>query len=92
MWAECFRSRRIFAGCSATIFRPADFHFLEPAPPECDFLIVALGSAPYIFVSAQIVHEESIDVDGQTMSLMGCRFVARIKGVLYGHRLGEQES
>jgi hypothetical protein len=71
---------------------PSGFSYLESTPPECDFLIVALGSAPYIFVSAQALHHEPIEVDGQTMYLMGCRFVARIKGVLYGHRLGESES
>lgn len=71
---------------------PSGFSYIETTPPDCDFLIVALGSAPFIFVSAQLLRHEPIEVDGQTMYLMGCRFVARIMGVPYGHRLGESES
>ena len=71
---------------------PSGFSFIEASPPDCDLLIVALGSAPYIFVSAQVVHQEPIEVDGQNLFLMGCHFVARVKGAIYGHRLGDAEN
>lgn len=68
---------------------PTGFSFLTPRVPTSEYLVVALGSAPYIFVSACVAHCTSQQVDNRRMFLVGCRFVARIKGIVYGHNLGE---
>ena len=70
---------------------PSGFSFLSPTVPTSEYLIVALGSAPYIFVSACVVHCKSQRRDDEQVFLVGCRFVARIKGAVYGSRLGETE-
>ncbi len=68
---------------------PSGFSFLAAEPPDCEYLVVALGSCPYIFVSAHVVHAAAQLIDGVELFAVGCRFVARIKGIVYGQRLGE---
>lgn len=70
---------------------PSGFSFLTPHVPTSEYLVVALGSAPYIFVSACVVHCTSQQYENRRMFLVGCRFVARIKGAVYGNKLGEAE-
>ncbi len=67
---------------------PGGFSFFERQPLKCEFLVVALGDAPFIFISAQIVRHRVTEFAGEAGYLVGCRFVARIKGVDYGHQLG----
>jgi hypothetical protein len=69
---------------------PCGFSFLEPSLPECEYLVVALGAVPYIFLSARVVHHVAQESAGEPLFLIGCRFVARIKGVVYGRRLGQE--
>ena len=68
---------------------PNGFSFLTAELPECEYLVVALGTCPYIFMSAHVVHCASQWIAGVEVFNIGCRFVARIKGIVYGHRLGE---
>jgi hypothetical protein len=68
---------------------PSGFSFLAAEPPDCEYLVVALGKCPYIFVSAHVVHCATQLIDREEPFVVGCRFVARIKGIVYGHHLGK---
>jgi len=57
---------------------PTGFSFYSPEPYVEKDLIVALGKAPFIFISAEVVHQRPVDLDGEQMLLVGCRFIARI--------------
>jgi hypothetical protein len=70
---------------------PTGFSFVEAELPKHEHLIVALGKAPYIFVSAEIVHSDLMEINGKAACLVGCRFLSRIKGVVYGYQLGDDD-
>ena len=57
---------------------PGGFSFTSYRPPESDWVIVALGTIPFIFIVAEIRHKNPIRTDeGQEFSV-GCRFVKRL--------------
>ena len=67
-------------------FRPVRCHDLSPtgfsfyADASCpdEYLVVALGAAPPIFVSAVVVHQRPVQVEGREVLLVGCRFMTRL--------------
>ena len=54
------------------------FSFLAEQLPHSDYLLVALGTSPFTFVSAQVLHGRMIRVEGEKHLLIGCRFLRRI--------------
>ncbi len=63
---------------------PTGFSFVASDRPDTEYLVVALGAAPFIFVSAQIMHQWPEQVKGKPMYVVGCRFVSRIKSPDFG--------
>lgn len=57
---------------------PTGFSFLAPQPPSSERLVVALGDAPYIYVTAAVVHQHRLELQGETRHLVGCRFISRL--------------
>ncbi len=55
------------------------FSYLSDEPPGCEQVIVALGSGPFILVSARVVHHSPTFVEGTKSNIVGCQFVARIE-------------
>lgn len=66
----------------------AGFSYVSAQEPDCEFLIAALGAAPFLFLTAQVEHERPLLVLGRTFRLVGCRFVTRLRDVDYGPVLG----
>jgi len=58
---------------------PTGFSYLASAPPDCEYLVVALGPSPSIILSAQVVHHWPVQADGELRLVVGCRFISRIK-------------
>ena len=54
------------------------FSYLAEQLPQSDYLLVALGTSPFTFVSAQVLHGRMIRVEGEKQLLIGCRFLRRI--------------
>ncbi len=63
---------------------PTGFSFVSNDPPDSEYLVVALGAAPFIFVSAQIVHHWPDEAEGKPVWIAGCRFIARINTPEFG--------
>jgi hypothetical protein len=63
---------------------PTGFSFVASDPPNTEYLVVALGAAPFIFVSAEIVHQWPDEAEGKPVWIVGCRFVSRIKTPEFG--------
>ncbi|HUY89465.1 MAG TPA: GGDEF domain-containing protein [Pirellulales bacterium] len=56
------------------------FSFLLPQPPRFDSIIVALGMPPNVtYLTGRIVHTSASSPNGQSMYLVGCRFMGRIE-------------
>lgn len=56
------------------------FSFLLPRPPAFDSIIVALGMPPNVtYLSGRVVHTSASSPNGQSMFLVGCRFVGRVE-------------
>jgi len=56
------------------------FAYLSPEPPTEESLIVALGSVPFTFLSAQVMHHRPIAQGSAIEYLVGCRFTGRLSG------------
>ena len=57
---------------------PTGFSFLAAGPPHVEHLVVALGVATYTYLTAAVVHQQLLEVDGQSQYLIGCRFISRL--------------
>lgn len=56
------------------------FSFHLPQPPAFDSIIVALGMPPNVtYLSGRVVHTSASSPNGQSMFLVGCRFVGRVE-------------
>jgi diguanylate cyclase len=56
------------------------FSFLLPQPPAFDSIIVALGMPPNVtYLSGRVVHTSASSPNGQSMVLVGCRFLGRVE-------------
>lgn len=54
------------------------FSYLASEPPTEENLIVALGSVPFTFLSAQVMHHKPIGRGDVPEYLVGCRFTGRL--------------
>jgi len=54
------------------------FSYFLPEAPEYDFLVLALGRAPFTFVIARAVHFETVETERGRQYLVGCRFLRKI--------------
>ena len=52
--------------------------YLSDEPAESDEFLVALGVVPFVFIKTQVVRQEPIVRDGQSLFRIACRFVSRI--------------
>jgi hypothetical protein len=52
--------------------------YLTPELPDSQQLIVALGTVPFLFLTAQIVRHERVVREGQATYRVACRFTGRI--------------
>ena len=56
------------------------FSFLLDQPPEFDSIIVALGMPPNVtYLTGRIVHTRNNSPNGESMFLVGCRFLSRVE-------------
>lgn len=62
---------------------PGGFSFYAATPCPDEYLVVALGKAPYIFVSAAVVHQRPTQTEAGEIMLVGCRFISRIRQPSY---------
>jgi len=60
------------------------FSYLSATAPDCEYLVVALGKRPYLFVTAQVIRHAAQQIGERTVFLVGCRFVSRIKDHDFG--------
>ena len=60
------------------------FSFLSDDSPGCEYLVVALGKSPYMFVSTQVMHESQKCAEHGGQMIIGCRFLSRIEGYSCG--------
>ena len=67
---------------------PTGFSYLANEPPQHEYVVVALGQAPFIFVSAAIRHHKLKAIDGSLAYHVGCKFIARINEPSFGRELG----
>lgn len=54
------------------------FSYYLPEAPNYDYLILALGRAPFTFVIARAVHFETVETERGKQYLVGCRFLRKI--------------
>jgi hypothetical protein len=54
------------------------FSYLALEPPPSQRLVVALGDASYIYLSAAVVHHRPFDSPAGPRLLVGCRFLSRL--------------
>lgn len=57
---------------------PGGFSFYALNPPTYDFLVLALGRAPFTCLLARVVHHKPVEVVGVPQYLVGCRFMRRL--------------
>ncbi len=57
---------------------PKGFSFLSYRQPETDHVVVALGSVPFKFFVAKIMHSSPSESELNQNFLIGCRFVRRL--------------
>ena len=69
---------------------PSGFSFYSPHEFDCEYLVAALGVAPYLYVSAAIVHTWPELVKGQQLFFIGCRILSRLANLEYVRPLGVQ--
>jgi diguanylate cyclase (GGDEF)-like protein len=59
---------------------PGGIAFLMHKLPEQGSIVVALGVAPHVtYLTARMTHSSTMQVDGQSMFLVGCRFTGRLE-------------
>ncbi len=58
---------------------PGGFSYLDRDPPEHHQVIVALGRAPFIFVTAKVAHHVPVLRGERTEYLIGCRFTGKLE-------------
>jgi len=58
---------------------PNGFSFHAPGPPDFDHIVIALGTVPFTFFSAEVVHVHEAPGGSVPQYLVGCRFVRRIE-------------
>lgn len=63
------------------------FSFVADETAEFEYLVVALGTPPSIFVSAEIVRRIVETIDGEQRLRLGCRFVTKLDESDYRPRL-----
>ena len=58
---------------------PGGMSFIDPELPTSQSLLVLLGPAPFIFLTADVVHHSELQIGNRKEYLVGCRFTGRIK-------------
>ena len=56
------------------------FGFVTEQSPNTKYVIVALGTVPFIFYVAEVMNSRPVEQDGETGYLVGCRLVERLSG------------
>ena len=54
------------------------FAFYSPKIPEMKYVIIALGSLPFHFYEAEVLHNRPMQRDGEIEYLVGCRLLKRL--------------
>ena len=67
--------KRMFDDLSET-----GFAYFAPHPPETTQVAVALGVAPFTFLTADVVNQAQFDGPDGTQYRIGCRFNGRLDG------------
>lgn len=57
---------------------PTGFSFLSQERPEYEHLVIALGTVPFKFFSAQVMHVKFADSSAAGLYVVGCRFLHRL--------------
>jgi hypothetical protein len=58
---------------------PGGISYIDAALPENPKLLVLLGPAPFIFLTAEVAHHTELQNGNAKEYLIGCRFTGRIK-------------
>ena len=58
---------------------PTGFSFHAWDRPDFERVVVALGTVPFVFFIAEVVHVREIHNNGTPQYLIGCQFVERIE-------------
>jgi hypothetical protein len=58
---------------------PGGMSYIDGQPPAHRNMLVLLGPAPFIFLTAEIAHHSEIQTEAGKEFLIGCRFTGRIK-------------
>ncbi len=57
---------------------PGGMSFHSDQLPDCERLVIALGTLPFIYIEARIMHVTECDDDRPGKYLVGCQFGGRI--------------
>jgi hypothetical protein len=57
------------------------FGFLADQIPDSQFVVIALGTVPFSFFSAEIVHVDRLEVSAASKFQVGCRFLQRLNSL-----------
>jgi hypothetical protein len=63
------------------------FSFLADPGANDEYLIVALGNPPDLFISAEVVRRTEFVFEGEDRVRLGCRFVAKLDDPAYRPKL-----
>ena len=57
---------------------PSGFSFVSKRRPDYEYLIIALGSVPFSFFSAQVMHAKTTSALPAGLYVVGCKFLNRL--------------
>lgn len=91
-WVAPYRSGRLPSAREFSCVRCIDLSsgglsFLAEDAGDYEFLIVALGNPPSLFVSAQVIRRSAVNFEGEDRLQLGCRFVAKLEDPNYRPKL-----
>ena len=72
-----------FARVQCVDLSSGGFSFLADDTADYEYVVVALGTQPPIFVSAEVVRRAVVPFEGEDRVRIGCRFVARLDASYY---------
>ncbi len=58
---------------------PSGMSYVDNQPPSHNQLLILLGPAPFIFLTAEVAHQVPVVNGDRTEHLIGCRFTGRLK-------------
>lgn len=87
-WLAPYRDGRLprsdeFVRVQCVDLSSGGFSFWAEEMSDFEYLVVALGSPPSLFVSAEVVRRSLVPYEGRNRLRIGCRLISRLTGVDY---------